>query len=403
MIVKRVLKVTFILFASFVLGFVTLLALLRIDRKTSLILPEPRGPFGVSRLTETWTDEHRADPFVDAPSESLTELAVWIWYPSEKAPDLGAADYLPPEWRHELEARQNLMSSLTKDLSAIHPHSVLDGPISKKQPSYPLVILRGGLGAPVVNYTILAEDLASHGYVVVGFDAPYRTTAVVFPGKRVVTRPSNLDPENLGKEAQDRLMAHLLTAWVSDIGFVLDRLKQLNESTGSRFLGKLDLQKVGIVGHSLGGAAAAQFSHDDSRCVAGIDLDGALSDNVVKEGLRGPFMFLLSDHRGAKDPVDLQIAADIKSVCDRMPPESGMALSIQGANHFSFSDQMLLRNQAVVSVVQRVMGLRLESRRGLEIAAETVHRFLDVHLKGAPASSIHALLKEYPELTPEPR
>jgi predicted dienelactone hydrolase len=114
-------------------------------------------------------------------------------------------------------------------------------------------------------------------------------------------------------------------------------------------------------------------------------------------------MFLLSDHSGAKDPADLQIAVDIKSVFARMPPESRTALSIQGANHFSFSDQMLLRNQAVVSIVQRAMGLTLASRRGLEIAAETIHRFLDVHLKGAPASSIHALLREYPELKPEPR
>jgi hypothetical protein len=114
-------------------------------------------------------------------------------------------------------------------------------------------------------------------------------------------------------------------------------------------------------------------------------------------------MFLLSDHSGAKDPADLQITADIKSVCDRMPPESRMALSIQGANHFSFSDQMLLRNQAVIGVVQQVMGLRLGSRRGLEITAESVHRFFDVHLKGAPVSSMQALLREYPELKPEPQ
>jgi hypothetical protein len=35
--------------------------------------------------------------------------------------------------------------------------------------------MRGGASAPVANYSTLAEDLASHGFVVVGFDAPYRT------------------------------------------------------------------------------------------------------------------------------------------------------------------------------------------------------------------------------------
>ena len=34
--------------------------------------------------------------------------------------------------------------------------------------------------AGVVNSSTLAEDLASHGYVVVGFDAPYRTGFVAY-------------------------------------------------------------------------------------------------------------------------------------------------------------------------------------------------------------------------------
>jgi len=39
-----------------------------------------------------------------------------------------------------------------------------------------------------MNYSTLAEDLASHGYVVVAFDAPYRTGQVVFPDGRVIAR-----------------------------------------------------------------------------------------------------------------------------------------------------------------------------------------------------------------------
>lgn len=50
---------------------------------------------------------------------------------------------------------------------------------------------------------------------------------------------------------------------------------RLNASDPSgRFLGRLNLQRVGVFAHSLGGATALQFCHDDPRCKAGIDVDG---------------------------------------------------------------------------------------------------------------------------------
>jgi predicted dienelactone hydrolase len=61
---------------------------------------------------------------------------------------------------------------MTRDLSKVHGRSVRDADVSQQQRSYPVVIMRAGASAPVVNYSTLAEDLASHGYVVVGFDAP---------------------------------------------------------------------------------------------------------------------------------------------------------------------------------------------------------------------------------------
>jgi hypothetical protein len=52
--------------------------------------------------------------------------------------------------------------------------------------------MRAGLADLTTDYTTLAEDLASHGYVVVGFDAPYRSGVVVLPGGRVIGRaPQN--------------------------------------------------------------------------------------------------------------------------------------------------------------------------------------------------------------------
>ena len=88
-----------------------------------------------------------------------------------------------------------------------------------------------------------------------------------------------------------------MSAWIADMKFVLDQLQELNvnDPTG-RFKGRFDMQKVGVAGHSLGGATAAQFCHDDPRCAAGIDIDGMPFGDVIQDGLHQPFFFLMSDH-----------------------------------------------------------------------------------------------------------
>jgi len=398
-LVRTLLKGALALAVAALLGLAGLLALLWIEHGTPLTLPAPSGPFVVGRVTDTWTDAHRADPLV--PGQS-TDLVVWIWYPSTGSPNQQPAEYLPADWRRALAEHQGALLStlLTKDLSLVHPHGVKDGPVSPKQVRYPVVILRPGLGALTTQFTTLAEDLASHGYLVVGFDAPYRTVLVVYPDGRVVTRPPSLNPETLSGEAQTRLATRLLAAWVSDMGFVLDRLEQVDASAAGPFGGRLDLQKVGVVGHSLGGASAAQFCHEDARCVAGVDMDGLLLGSVVREGLQKPFLFLHSDHGDTRDLADRQIAADIRSVYDRLPPDSRMAFTIRGANHFSFSDDLLVRPQALVRMLRVAGLLELEPRRGLAITAEVVRRFLDVHLEGAPADSLQALPRTFSELEP---
>ncbi len=395
--VRKLLKGVFALAVVALLGLAGMLALLLIEHNTALSLPAPTGPLVVGRVTETWTDTHRADPLVpDRP----TELVVWIWYPSTASPDQKPAEYLPADWRRALAEHQGALLStlLTRDPSLVQTHSLMEGPLSPDESRYPVVILRPGLGALTTQYTTLAEDLASHGYVVVGFDAPYRTVLVVYPDGRVVTRPPSLDPETLAQDEQVRLATRLLAAWVSDIGFVLDRLEQVNASAAGLFGSRLDLQKVAVVGHSLGGASAAQFCHDDARCVAGVDMDGVLLGSVVREGLRKPFMFLLSDHGEAPDPANRQIVSDLQSVYDRLPPDTRMAYTIRGANHFSFSDDLFVRPEALVRMLRVAGFLDLEPRRGLAISAEAVRRFLDVHLHGAPVDALQALPGTYAEV-----
>jgi len=251
----------------------------------------------------------------------------------------------------------------------------------------------------VANYTTLAEDLASHGYVVVGFDAPYRTDVVVFPDGRVVRRTPENNPERcLGREAScaDRLIA----AWNADISFVLDQLTRLNarDETG-KFTGRLDLTRIGLLGHSFGGATALQFCHDDSRCKAGIDLDGAPLGNVVTEGIHQPFMFLLSDHSRESDPESQKIRANIQSIYDRLPTDGRQRLAIRGAHHFTFSDDGALLKSHLLRGVLRMFGkLHIDGPRQLAVTTYCVHTFFDAYLKEAGGSRFKISSSLYPEI-----
>src|SRR5207248_928938 len=185
---------------------------------------------------------------------------------------------------------------------------------------------------------------------------------------------------------QDACMDKLLTAWTSDIGFALDRLERLNSSDASgRFAGRLDLTRVGVFGHSLGGATAAQFCSKDSRCKAGIDIDGSLHGSVIQTGIHKPFMFLLSDRGDSSSDADSrQIKGEIQSVYDRLPPDGRLRIAIRGSNHFTFSEDGALLKSSVMRLAFRLSGkLAIDGRRQIACTVYAVHSFFDAYLKRA--------------------
>jgi predicted dienelactone hydrolase len=397
---KRLIKLFAALALLAIIACIALFALLRLEHKKVTTLPAPTGHFAVGRTMFTWVNDAETDEFAPAPA-TKREVVAWMWYPAAASSSPTPAEYVPAPWRAALaQGSGTLMSQyLTRDLAQVRTHSTADPDVSPELPSYPVVILRAGGGALTTDFTTLAEDLASHGYMVVGFDAPYRTFVVVLQDGRVVRRPPANDPEDLPADQANQLINRLLLLWTSDTKFVVNQLEKVNAGEpAGKFTGRLNLQRLGMFGHSFGGAQALQFCHDDPRCKAGIDIDGAPYGSVIQEGLKQPFLFLLSDHsRDLADPASKQILADFQSIYNRLP-NGRLFVTIQGANHFSFSDQMLVKSQYVIGVMHSLGISRLESRRGLAITADYVHTFFDVYLKDAPADSLNKPAQLYPEV-----
>lgn len=388
-----------------VVGIATLLLVLWVEHSISITLPIPTGSFAVGRAIYDWTDDEALDALAPT-SGTRRELLIWIWYPATPGQPAANADYLPAPWRMAIEGSSGPLISkfLTKDLSKVHPNSLRSIDVSQQQPSYPVVIMRGGASREVASYTTLAEDLASHGYIVVGIDAPYRTSVVVFPDGRVMKRTPENNPELCFERAaqeQFNCLNKLLNAWTADIAFVLDRLDRLNTSDISgRFAGRLDMSRVGIFGHSFGGAQAAQFCALNSRCKAGIDIDGAPFGSVIQTGIPKPFMFLLSGQGDFSTDAEVrQIMADIQSIYNRLPVDGRLRVVIHGANHFTFSDDGALLKSHFLRAVLRAFGkLGIDGRRQLAVTSYCVHSFFDVYLKGTSPPPLNIFSSFYPEI-----
>jgi len=389
-----------------VAGIAVLLGSLWLERRTEITLPTPTGPFAVGRAIYDWTDDAKLDTLAPVPG-TKRELLAWIWYPATPEQSGAVVDgYVPPAVEPAVErVRTGIFGFLTKDVSKVHAHSLRNANVSPQQQSYPVLILRGGASSEVWNYSALAEDLASHGYVVVGLDAPYRTGIVVFPDGRAVRRTSENNPELCEeKTAREREACanRIIAAWTADMAFALDRLAQLNTTDpAGKFTGRLDLTRVGIFGHSFGGAQAAEFCSRDSRCKAGVDVDGSLHGNVIQTGIQTPFMFLLSgqgDFSSSEAEVR-QIWADMQSVYSRLPANKRLLITIRGANHFLFSDDGALLKSHILMRTLRIFGvLHMDGRGQLAVTAYCLRSFFDTYLKGAGVAPPKIASPLYPEI-----
>jgi len=301
------------LFKIFLFGMLTLLAIILIalfsfwiELKTNQKLPTPTGKYQVGRMSLHLIDSSRTDSLSPQPF-SKRELLVWIWYPAIATQTDIAVEYIPSEWSKALNEQRGfvLKNFFARDASKIHAHSFQSPKIFNEQVKYPVLLLKSGIGTMATDYSAFAEELASHGYIVVGNDAPYSTWLLRFPDGRLINRTAQGNPGETAtfSDGGNSILNKLVHIWSDDTHFILDQLVQMNTDSSSMFCNRIDTSAVGIFGHSFGGATAAQFCFDDKRCKAGVDLDGASFGDVIQNGLKKPFMFLLADHREETDTV----------------------------------------------------------------------------------------------------
>src|SRR5581483_5853357 len=275
---------------------------------TSLRVPAPSGRFAVGVRSIALTDRARREPQTRAQPRSMV---IRLWYPAGAAGR--RAPYMPSAVARFVASSGGLSPAL---LEGVTLDATADAPPRRRSGGWPVVLFSPGFGVEAELYAGLLEDLASHGYVVVALSHPHDAGIVQFPDGRVVASRSQMD------------IATALKVRVADTRFVLTQLALLDR-TGP-FARSLDLGRVGMFGHSLGGAAAAATMLVDSRIRAGADLDGLLFGRVRTSGLSRPFMLMAAEPGFAAEPSFVRFWNSLRG--------PRYAVDVRQARHFAFSD-----------------------------------------------------------------
>lgn len=361
--------------------------------------PLPGGPYKIGTVNYQWVDQSRAETFTDDPNDHR-ELMVQIWYPANSVYDAKPAMYISNADQVTPVLAKTVLGLprfALNHIRYIHTNAMLEAPVSAVQSSYPVLIFSHGRGGWRGQNTLLVEELASWGYIVACIDHTYAAGVTAFSDGRVV-------PFDLRMVEIDFVEAQL-DVFVDDVRFVLDQLEQLNLADSQGYLtDRLDLNLIGIFGHSLGGTIAAETCRRDERLKVGINLDGPFFSDVVENGFRQPFLILSRDVATMQKEIDQLPTERRQAIIDehfgslnagfeKLQGE-GYFLMVNGFYHFNFTDLPLL------SPLTRQMGFSgpINIQRAHQIIKTYSLAFFDQYLKNQPSSLLDGDSLDYPEV-----
>jgi predicted dienelactone hydrolase len=174
---------------------------------------------------------------------------------------------------------------------------------------------------------------------------------------------------------------------VPDVRFVLDRLQSFN-SDDVFWRGHLDLSRVGIVGHSMGGTTAALATLEEPRIRAGVNLDGStypgMNGDVRPIPLLKPFLFMATEEHASNPETHAKeyVGSDANTYY----------IVIAGNDHMSFSDARLLQTRFPQESASDVHSYE-RALVAVELTRSLVEEFFAKYLKGNLAPTLDSLVR----------
>ena len=340
-----------------------------------LTLPEPTGPYPVGTVALHLIDRLRPDP-VAGPGRHR-ELMAGVWYPARHVGRHPRAPWMPPATLRALLTGAGFPADAAlAPLTAGHEGA----PVRRPAGRLPVVVFSHGAHDHRADHTVIVQELASHGYVVVTVDHTDDAYSE-FPDGRLIV-PS--EDEDLALGPVD---------FAADLRFVLDTVEGLaagrNPDAGGRALpaggralpaglgAAVDPRRIGMFGWSKGGTATALAMLADRRVRAGLSLDGPMVPLITTD-LDRPFLLMTAEFTRAAEPSVAQFWSHLR----------GWRRTVQaeGATHSSYGDYQVLMPQLAAAVGLSDEALRgwigtLDPARAVRIQQAYPLAFFDRHLR----------------------
>ena len=292
--------------------------------ETGLSNPEEPGAYPVGVTSTTFVDHSRTDPITKGPRTLPTE----IWYPAAEEtrglPVNRLSDFFLKNQSPELALL--LLAGFGVELAeadkVFQNFSVRDARIADGL--FPLILFSHGNGGMRMQNASWCEHLASHGYIVVAPDHTGNCSVTFVNGELMLFNSSK---EAREQSAEDR---------PKDLSFLIDQMDLMNKGNDSRFLGRVDMERIGAAGHSFGGFTCSWLINDEPRVKAIIPMAGASDE---RKNFECPVMLFIAteDATLSKERMDTLRNYYEESKGPRY------AIEFKDAGHFSFTEMYQLK------------------------------------------------------------
>lgn len=346
-----------------ILGYYMALLLAIIFPQSEAITPD--GPMTVAYSKFTWADKNRIETFAASDSEETAPsrmLTVEFWYPE-----------------------------VSED----------------SEETYPLVIFSHGANGFSGSNLSTFQQLASHGYVVASIGHTYHALYTQDEDNIVTTIDMEFFNQvmSLSAMADDEQKYNLNQEWlmlrVDDENFVLDTVLQYAmEAESTAPFNRIDTDKIGLFGHSLGGASSAVLGRTRDDIDAVIDIDGTMLGEAIgyqdgeviltEESYPIPLLNLYAEDHYEAAQAELANKPDSEYYNFHATEHAVDAYEVVllDAGHLNFSDLPLFS-----PLLAEAMGVgTVDARYGIETMNHIVLTFFDSILKAGVTPDLQ---KEY--------
>lgn len=324
-------------------------------------LAKPTGPYRVGFKEFRWINKSicpdfnysgkNQSDFSPTNKKHCHEMSLRIYYPSTTLPKHNS-----PYDRFTVNmSLQQIKDEKTpispKDIQSlkdIKSHAIQNAPFVSHK-TFPVILFASGNGNTPQSYENIITNLVSNGYIVVGVNTSF-VNPTLFKNGHVVQ--SGLTG------GSDTKLPDYVKLGTANLIYTYKKLHKLHDQLPSSIFSRMNLKKIGVLGHSFGALTVANISHEHPnwfQAGASLDLGTCAYDACVQRNkFEIPFMHIIASTNKVANPIPFKLGKN-NYLVGVAPNRDHSAYS----THASFSDLSTLQYHPAMRALSRQDNKRL--------------------------------------------